>query len=187
MSHELELLEEKMLAQSEQLNSNLKQIHPKQLNAAKNLIKYLTLRSEDIRELQDALHKNGLSSLASSESHIHKQLQAIRERLGKEYSPKETDPCDYDWAKWSISEKCHTLFGKKSSGSGPQIMVTVDSSFADDYTMVKNLLQNGMNVARINCAHDNETVWTKMIHQKKRASHQSGKECKIYMDLAGPK
>lgn len=51
----------------------------------------------------------------------------------------------------------------------------------------KNLLQNGMNVARINCAHDDETTWARMIHHLKRACRHTGLSCKIYMDLAGPK
>jgi pyruvate kinase len=53
------------------------------------MIHYLTLRSQDIRELQDSLHKHGLSSLASSESHIHSQLQSILLRLGAHYTVDE--------------------------------------------------------------------------------------------------
>jgi pyruvate kinase len=53
--------------------------------------------------------------------------------------------------------------------------------------MIKNLLQNGMNVARINCAHDDESTWSKMINQLRKACTATGLDCKIYMDLAGPK
>jgi len=66
-------------------------------------------------------------------------------------------------------------------------MVTFDASFADNYALIKNLLQNGMNVARINCAHDDEGTWAKMIHHLRSACLHTGLTCKIYMDLAGPK
>ena len=44
-----------------------------------------------------------------------------------------------------------------------------------------------MNVARINCAHDDEATWSKMINELKKACTATGLDCKIYMDLAGPK
>lgn len=44
-----------------------------------------------------------------------------------------------------------------------------------------------MNVARSNCAHDDEPTWSKMIQQIRRAIRHTGLNCKIYMDLAGPK
>lgn len=184
---ELGRLEEKMLLFTKQRSALLDQVHPEQLPAARNMIQYLSLRSEDIRELQDALHINGLSSLASSESHIHRQLQAIRQRFGSKYPEHKIAGCSYEWAKLGISKKCDALFGKKAANPGPHIMITFDTSFADDYTLVKNLLQHGMNVARINCAHDDEAVWSKMIHHIRRAGKQLGLNCKIYMDLAGPK
>ena len=66
-------------------------------------------------------------------------------------------------------------------------MVTFHTKFADDYGKVKNLLQSGMNVARINCAHDDESTWFRMIQHVRRASRITGLPCSIYMDLAGPK
>jgi pyruvate kinase len=53
--------------------------------------------------------------------------------------------------------------------------------------MVKKLLKAGMNVARINCAHDSEEIWIDMVKTVKQASQFTGIPCKIYMDLAGPK
>jgi pyruvate kinase len=180
-------LERKMLLEVQKRELELKSIHSLQLAAAKNLIHYLVLRSEDIRGLQVALHGNGLSSLASSESHIHRQVQSILQRLGKYYSEAELDNCTYDYNQQQMKEKTKILFGEKKDTGIPFIMVTFDSSFADNYAVIKNLLQNGMNVARINCAHDDEATWAKMIHHLKRACDHTGLTCKIYMDLAGPK
>jgi pyruvate kinase len=44
-----------------------------------------------------------------------------------------------------------------------------------------------MKIARINCAHDDEAIWFRLIQQVKKASKVTGLPCKIYMDLAGPK
>ena len=187
IKQQLEELERKMQDEVRSRDLLFNEIHPKQQQAAKNFLHYLTLRNEDIRELQDKLHIAGLSSLASSESHIHSQLQSILQRLGKEYSDEELESCDYSFSKKEISNKSKLLFGEKTDTVIPYIMVTFDSSFAENYGVIKTLLQNGMNVARINCAHDDEAIWSRMIHLLKRACHRTGLSCKIYMDLAGPK
>lgn len=187
IEQQLNSLENKMLSEVKKRLILLKKIHPSQLRAAQNMIHYLTFRNEDVRELQDALHIHGLSSLASSESHIHRQLQSIRQRLGSHYTSKELDQCTYEYNRQQMAEKSRILFGDKSDPVIPCIMVTFDASFADNYALIKNLLQNGMNVARINCAHDNEATWSRMIQHLKRACRYTGLRCKIYMDLAGPK
>ena len=176
-----------MLTEAAKRTVVLKSVHPAQLQAAQNLLHYLTLRNEDIRELQNLLHISGLSSLASSESHIHSQVQSILQRLGKKYKPAELDSCTYSFSKQQIQQQSKMLFGEKKDPLIPFIMVTFDASFAENYALIKSLLQNGMNVARINCAHDDEATWSRMIQLLKRACRHTGLHCKIYMDLAGPK
>jgi pyruvate kinase len=44
-----------------------------------------------------------------------------------------------------------------------------------------------MNVARINCAHDEPSVWEKMVAHLRQAEAQTQRRCKILLDLAGPK
>ncbi len=104
-----------------------------------------------------------------------------------DYLPTEWDPCTYDFGMREIAQKSKILFGEKKDAVIPHIMVTFDSSFAKNYILIKELLQNGMNVARINCAHDDEEIWLMMIHNLERACEHTGLKCKIYMDLAGPK
>lgn len=187
IQQQLTELERKMLLEVGKRQLLFENIHQQQHLAAQNLIHYLTLRNEDIRELQDSLHIYGLSSLTSSESHIHSQMQSILQRLGNQYSPDDLDSCNYEFSLQQIAEKSKILFGEKNDPVTPYIMVTFDASFAENYALVKNLLQNGMNVARINCAHDDETTWSRMIHHLKKACRNTGLHCKIYMDLAGPK
>lgn len=180
-------MEDAMLKEVDIHKEIIEKVHDDQKIAANNLIHYLTLRSVDIRKLQDDLHMMGLSSLASSESHIRSQLQAIHKILGKKYLSEQKEICDYEWSIQNRGLKSAQLFGEKDSSALPSLMITFDGSFADDYTLIKKLLINGMTIARINCAHDNEEVWGKMIKKLKKACHKTGKSCKIYMDLAGPK
>ncbi|MFI5134272.1 MAG: pyruvate kinase [Chitinophagales bacterium] len=162
-------------------------LHPSQKMSAENLIHYLSLRSEDIRTVQDRLHVCGLSSLASSESHVRRQLQAIMQRLGTRIPSDEISPYDYEAAKKLIKHRSEQLFGTKDDPEVPHLMITFDNEFGNDYQLVKRLLQAGMNIARINCAHDSKDVWQNMVELVKTASEKTGIPCKIYMDLAGPK
>jgi pyruvate kinase len=184
---ELISLEKSMAAEVAKKSGLINSLHKDQKEAAKNMVEYLAVRNRDLRVLQDELHVHGLSSLASSESHIRRQVQAILERLGETIAEENLDFCDFAFSKSKIDEKSKLLFGVKTIPSIPSLMVTFDSGFADSYALIKSLLENGMNVARINCAHDDEAVWSRMINKLKKASRQTGIDCKIYMDLAGPK
>ncbi len=162
-------------------------VHPEQRQSITNLIHYLALRRENLRPLQDALHDAGLSSLASAESHILRQVQAVLERLGAKFSKKEISTGDADAGTSQIRHRAAALFGSKNDANIPHLMVTFERGMADDYAAVKALLKAGMNVARINSAHDGPEVWKRMVTNIHRASKETGRSCKIYLDLAGPK
>ena len=165
----------------------LASLHAHQQMSGENLLHYLTLRNEDIRDLQDELHTMGLSSLASSESHILRQIQSILQLLGTKIPVDQLAKCDPQAGRKAIQQHSMQLFGDKTDPSIPHIMVTFDTEFANDERKVQQLLTAGMNVARINCAHDNPGIWLKMVQNIRKASKKSGLPCKIYMDLAGPK
>ncbi|MBK7561004.1 MAG: pyruvate kinase [Chitinophagaceae bacterium] len=186
LSEEINKIDDFMVRTENDFRYLLEKVHPANQMNAVNLLHYLALRSLDIRDLQDALHACGLSSMASSESHIRGQLLAISQRLGQQNEIPE-NVFHYKTGKKSLAKKSTDLFGKKQIEAVPYIMVTFDSELAEDYPKVKNLVQSGMNVARINCAHDDESTWFRMIQNIKRASKITGLGCKIYMDLAGPK
>ena len=163
----------------------VEKVHKRNRSSALNLLHYLSLRSMDIRDLQDRLHAAGLSSMASAESHIRGQLNAILERLGK--GPSSGNYLRYNEGKKLLLDNAKNLFGTHPSIAVPHIMVTYDSHLADNYPEIKNLVQSGMSIARINCAHDDQATWFRMIQHTKKASRVTGQECRIYMDLAGPK
>ena len=57
------------------------------------------------------------------------------------------------------------LLGPPPPGRKVRIMVTMSSDAATDYELVRDLVRNGMDCMRINCAHDNPEVWLGMIQQ----------------------
>jgi pyruvate kinase len=174
-----------MLEAQERFKHLLDKVRPSQYKSACNLLHYLSLRSNDIRVLQDTLHEYGFSSLASSESHIRSQLLAILSRIDN--ASRENSDITYRNSKEILKKRSSELFGPGNKNDIPFIMVTFDSSYADDYTSVRNLLESGMGIARINCSHDNERTWLRMIEHLKKAMKSTGLTCKIYMDLPGPK
>ena len=178
---------QKLLRAEKRAAAAIAHIDPQQRLSALNLLHYLTLRCEDLRNLQDRLHNAGLSSLASAESHVLHQVQSVMQRLGDNIAPEELTGLDYNAGTKLIGRRATQLFGRRYLSDIPHLMVTLDSNMAYDYIGVKSLIDAGMNVARINCAHDNEEVWLHMIEQVRKAADISGHPCKIYMDLAGPK
>ncbi len=163
------------------------QVHHLQKRSATNLIHYLSLRRENLRPLQDELHDAGLSSLASAESHILRQVQAVLERLGMTFSKKDISESTSSAGTLLLRQRAAALFGQKEDPIIPYLMVTFESDMAENYAAVKALLKAGMNIARINTAHDNPEDWQKMIANVQRAVRATGRPCKIYLDLAGPK
>ncbi len=187
LQHDLQVLEKKIISASSNRKELISTLHVLQQKSATNLIQYLALRNEDIRLLQDNLHQAGLSSLASSESHILKQIQSVRERLGATLKPAEISHFDFYSAQNELNRITSDLFGSKRDASVPHIMVTLDTSFLDNIQLIGQLVEAGMNVARINCAHGDEKNWLELIEAVHDAADKSGSTCKIYMDIAGPK
>lgn len=176
-----------LLSTQKRAATAIAQVHPRQRRSATNLIHYLSLRKDDLRDIQDNLHNAGLSSLASSESHVLRQVQAVLQRLGADIPKKDIPFVDYSTALRLMQQRTATLFGNKQHPNIPHLMVTFDSKLADDYAGVKALIKAGMNIARINCAHDDPGKWGRMIANVHKAARATGQPCKIYMDLAGPK
>jgi pyruvate kinase len=79
------------------------------------------------------------------------------------------------------------LFGYRSKGRRTRIMVTLPREAATNYQLVHDLVDAGMNSARINCAHDDTDVWKAMIDHVRTASAALRRNVRISMDLGGPK
>jgi len=162
------------------------------IGSAINLAFYLALRRRDIRDIQDALMPLGLSSLWRLESRTINNIDSViaslcriygENRVGIDY-PKRNS---YAYGKWMLDRNSNRIFGEEPKSRVSRIMVTLPTEAAYDYEFVHELILKGMNVARINCAHDNEEVWYKMILNIKKAEEDLNSSCKILMDIAGPK
>ncbi len=187
------LLQELALAMKEQnvlFKPALDNVHPGFQVSAHNLLHYLLLRSREIRPLQQYLHECGLSSLTSSESHTLSQLlQVIRWLAGNETAVKfgPDELCSFDQALKIRKKHLTNLLGARARTEIPHIMVTLSPELAADGRKLSRLFAAGMSVVRINCGHDDEASWAKMIAAVREAALVAGKSCKIYMDLSGPR
>jgi pyruvate kinase len=161
--------------------------------SARNLVHYLALRRHDIRELQEELAALGLSSLGRMESHVLASIEAVLKALdrlaGREWVSPDGSGSGVEFAKGKTLLRANTdaLLGPSPQKRGVRIMVTVPREAAEDYQLVRQLLASGMNCMRINCAHDDAEAWSAMIANLQRAKQELGRECRVEMDLAGPK
>src|SRR5665811_2203035 len=188
--HELEELRSE-LKELEQLSAaSLQQVNPLHLASTINLVHYLGLRRQDMRPLQERLATAGLSSLGRMESHVLANLDAIIDLLRCALGKNPTDkilPASAATGAAQLESNTNNLFGKPPSHRRVRIMVTLPSEVADDYSLVKDMLVHGMDCARINCAHDTPEIWARMIEQINLARRETGRHCRILMDLGGPK
>ncbi|WP_205503099.1 pyruvate kinase [Rufibacter psychrotolerans] len=165
-------------------------VHPAFEEGSRNLLHYLALRKQDIRGLQTQLSGLGLSSLGRAESHVLANLVAVKNQLRLLLAHlTQTTPQLAPFLQTNNHLQNHiaALLGEPSPGREGRIMVTFSADLAEDYGLVRDLLKAGMNCARINCAHDDKTVWEKMVRHIKQAEAETGQPCKILFDLMGPK
>jgi pyruvate kinase len=190
---ELTTIRAELIAAPVNPRQHLDEIHINFRESARNLLQYLALRRRDLRPLQIGLASLGLSSLGRAESHVLATVDAILQVLhsltGHSQQPlaPEAEIIDFTYGQRLLAEHTEALLGSATPERGVRIMVTMPSEAADDYTIVHNLLEQGMNCMRINCAHDDAAMWLRMIENLRRAEQSLGRPCKIVMDLAGPK
>lgn len=176
-----------MMKGEKKFSKVLNELHPNFTSSGYNLIHYLILRSKEIREAQEYLHHLGLSSLTNSESHTLFQLQNVLSWLNPSLTIGGDTGCNFETASKLRLAHAEQLLGIFPIQDRPHIMVTFSSELMQDRMLVEEMLNEGMSVARINCAHDTPEVWLSMIRILKKAVAKTGRNCKVYMDLAGPK
>ncbi|MBU1395592.1 MAG: pyruvate kinase [Gammaproteobacteria bacterium] len=172
---------------------HLARIHANYRDSARNLLHYLALRRRDLRPLQLRLAALGLSSLGRAESHVLATIDAVlgvlHRLLQRAWQPasEETAVIDFAHGELLLAEHTDALLGPATPGRMVRIMVTMPSEAAENYLLVHNLLQQGMDCMRINCAHDDAAAWARMIEHLRQAERSLGRSCRVVMDLAGPK
>ncbi len=187
VSHQLADLVNEMQQTEQKFAAPLSELHDNFKLSGANLIHYLVLRSNEIREAQEYLHHVGLSSLTNSESHTQFQLLNVLGWLDHNIPKANGTLCDFETASKLRMIHAEQLLGVYPIQDRPHIMVTFSIELMKDRMLVEEMLNEGMSVARINCAHDTPEVWLNMILVLKKAIAKTGRNCKIYMDLGGPK
>jgi pyruvate kinase len=167
-------------------------VAPEHRRGAVNLVHYAVLRQHDRRELQNDLMDIGATSLATAEAHVQAKVHAARNVLAALRG--DPGPWNLDTVNDALDEGDKILGANSDAVFGPmrphrptRIMVTFGSEAADDPGLVGSLVDAGMDVARINCAHDQAAAWVRMAGHVRAAATATGRRVLVSMDLPGPK
>jgi pyruvate kinase len=156
-----------------------------------NLVHYLALRRHDLRPLQRRLMRRGLSSLGRLESRVLPTLDAVLVALaalaGRSCAIGAPAEADFFAGEARLQAATDALFGPPPARRRGRIMVTLPSEAASDAGFVLDLARRGMDVARINCAHDDADAWRAMADHVRAAGETVGRRLTVLMDIAGPK
>lgn len=160
--------------------------------SAMNLVRYITLRNQDLRNVHDNLSDAGISSLRSCEGYVMHNvisvLRLVKLMKGESWEPQEDiETIGYKASKKLLKKHTKQLFGSKNRSRDTKIMVTVPRKAAFDPDMIRQLIIQGMEIARINLCQGSPVEWLMLIDHIREQSTVLGIDCKIYMDLSGPK
>lgn len=163
--------------------------------SARNLACYLAIRRLDLRKLQRPLIALGVSSLGRLEGRVLPTLVAVRAALGAlarsgteptKDKAGTADPCFFD-GEARLAANALELFGIPSRPDGVSLLVTCPSEAADAPEFMAMMVEKRVEAIRINCAHDNQKAWRRMIDHLRAAETASSRRVRVFMDLAGPK
>lgn len=159
-----------------------------------NLLYYAVLRSLDINHLQTVLAERGLGSLGNIEGSVLHSIAQVLSHLEVELEQSNLSTPTLAGARQIVEERSTALFGRPRTERNTRVMVTLDPSYNQQPDIIEQLLTNGMDIARINCAHHDQELWQEMINTVRQAEEKLelegrglGRKCRIVMDLAGPK
>ncbi|HLT46265.1 MAG TPA: pyruvate kinase [Rubricoccaceae bacterium] len=188
---QLSAIRDDMIRAAEGSADLLAGLHPRHRASGRNLLHYLAFRRHDLRPLQEALSRLGLSSLGRAEAHVLASVDAVLGGLhriaGRPVPPEAPTASDFEEGPRRLRANAEALFGPPRPERGTRIMVTLPGDAAADCTLVYDLLRAGTDCVRVNCAHDDPAAWGRMIGHLRRAEEATGRPCRLLMDLAGPK
>jgi len=162
-------------------------------SSVQNLAAYLALRRRDLRVIQDALRPWGLSSLGRIEAQVMENLAAVIRTLAalsdrhEASLPARPSQDDFNQGRRILRGEADAIFGPPPKNRNVRTMVTLPTEAAFNKQLVREMVERGMNVARINCAHDTPDEWMRMIDNVRAAEAATERNVRIAMDLGGPK
>jgi pyruvate kinase len=164
------------------------------LPSAVNLARYISLRHRDLRAVQEELMPLGLSSLGRCEARVLENLDAVIASLAavtgdatRRGAIRHPRPASFFRGSRLLRRHTDAVFGPPPPGRRVRIMVTLPSEASGDYGLVRDLIADGADLVRINCAHDTPDAWTAMAAHARRAAEESGRSCRVLIDLEGPR
>ncbi len=188
---ELWSLREALVAMEHRLAPWLREAAPAQVASAVNLTHFLALRHIDLRRLQERLAWVGVSSLGRAESHVmanvDKVLGILHRLAGRPWAALSQSEPGIHRGRALLELHTEALFGATPEGRTVRIMVTLPSEAAHDEALVEGLVGAGMDIARVNCAHDGPAEWLAMVQRVRNQAQRAGRHVRVLMDLGGPK
>jgi len=183
---------EQIISQDFMANQIADKVHPQYHLSAKNLYNYMLLRSFDLRKYHDALSDLGISSIRNPEGYVFNELQNVIKLLriyqGKEPGKSiEIKAMSYKQSKKKLRKNANNLFNRTKKNHFTEIMVTMPDEAATDLELLKDLVNEGMEIARINLGRGNMALWKGILKNIDQVKREMKTPLKIYMDLAGPK
>ncbi len=182
-----------LIAQEQVISEKTAQVHEDYKLSAKNLYRYLILRTYDLRKYHATLSDLGLSSLRTSEGYVLSNLYNVVNHLRLlNNTPTVNLEIKPELIRYKTSIKllrkhANSLFNEQRKRHFTEIMVTLPLEAAEDQSIIRDMITNGMEIARINLSHGDLEIWKKMVDNIHQIESQTGEKIKIYMDLSGPK
>ncbi len=161
--------------------------------SAANLAAYLAFRHHDVRDIQADLATLGLSSLGRLEANVRAGIASVSLALdaliGEAPEPDRLERLGRLRASQRrlLVERTAALLGPEPAERFTRIMVTLPGEAALGGDLLERLVAQGMDVARINAAHDDQGTWRELARRVRQASRETGHPCRILIDLPGPK
>jgi len=183
---------EHIVDKEKKINKKVSKVHKDYKLSAKNLYRYLLLRSFDLRKYHDSLSDLGISSLRSAEgyvlSNIYYVVKNLRliQNIAFDYK-LDLEIIGYKKSKKLLKKHANKLFNEKAKKHFTEIMVTLPNEAAEDKEIIRDMVLSGMEIARINLSHGDIEMWGKMISIISEVEAETNQKVKIYMDLSGPK
>ncbi len=183
-------LRDAMIAAESARATDIASTRPRHRQSAANLVHYVELRRHDVRSLQSSLASIGLSSLGRSEANILATIEevlSVLARLNGHAPTARTAGVALTKGHEFFAENDKRLLGELTATRSTRIMVTLPTEAANDPDLVARITDSGMDIARVNCAHDGPNEWARMIDHVRATTRANGQRPLIAMDLAGPK
>jgi pyruvate kinase len=147
------------------------------------------------------LAEKGLSSLGRLEGQVLITIERVLKNFRSQSHFEIVDEISsglkkitYQESRNVTTKRSRLLLGRPRKGRSTRIMVTLDLESIHQPHLLEELLIHGMDIVRINCAHDTPRDWKMLIDSIRNAEERLvqrgqgiGRRCRIVMDLAGPK